>query len=119
MTTDEEGSLSETTTVINETRDGDRRTATANVEGKERFAFMSMLWAEAWNAKGLPGRIFRLYMMGLLAREHGAIKEEFKYKGIAEKLGLNPQTVASHIRRTKLALRESFRERAHAWGIID
>ena len=119
MTTDEEGSLSETTTVINETRDSDRRTAATNAEGKEMSAFMCMLWTEAWNTKGLPGRIFRLYMMGLLARQHGAIKEEFKYKGIANQLGLNPQTVASYIRRTKLALRKSFQERAHAWGIID
>ena len=119
MTTDDEGFLSETTTGINETRDSDRRTAATNAEDKEKIAFMCMLWTEAWNTKGLQGRIFRLYMMGLLARKHGVIKDEFKYKGIANQLGLNPQTVASHIRRTKLALRESFMERAHAWGIID
>lgn len=119
VTADEEGCFCDTAPAIGETRDSDMRTAATYLEGKEKLAFMSILWAEAWNTKGLPGRIFRLYMMGLLARQHGAIKEEFKYKGIANQLGLNTQTVASHIRRTKLALRKSFQERAHAWGIID
>ena len=116
---DEEGYLSNTTTVIGETRDSDRRTAATNVEAKERRSFGRMLWAEAWNTPGQRGTILRYYMMGLLAREQGTNNEEFKYKGIARKLGLNPNTVASEIRRAKLSLRESFLERAQAWGIVD
>lgn len=119
MTIDEEEYLSDTTAIIGETRDSDRRTAATNVEGKERRSFSRKLWTEAWNTKGQRGRILRLYMMGLLTREQGTTNEEFKYAGIVRKLGLNPNTVASEIRRAKLSLRESFLERAHAWGIVD
>lgn len=119
MISDDDAYLSDTTTGINETRDSDRRTAATNVEAKERRSFGRMLWAEAWNTPGQRGTILRYYMMGLLMREQGTNKEEFKYKGIAHKLGLNPNTVASEIRRAKLSLRESFLEHAQAWGIVD
>ncbi len=119
MTIDEGGDLYNPTTDNCETRDCDRKTAATNVEEEEKRVFMRVLWAEAFNIKGLRGQIFRLYMVGLMARANRTSDDEFKYKGIARKLSLNPQTVASHIRRTKLALRKSFLSLAHVRGIIE
>ncbi len=89
------------------------------MEQYEEEVFKHKLWKSAWNTKGLNGEIFRLYMLGFVSRANGVLKEESKYKGIADRLGMNPSTVASHIRRTKLALRKSYQSLAHTWGIIE
>ena len=111
---EKEGYIFGATNGVNEIRDSDRRTPVSAIERREKEKFQHMLWESGLKTN----EIFKLYMMGLMTRDQGYVKEEFKYKGIAKKLGLKQNTVASVIRRTKLALKMSFQSLAHTWGII-
>ena len=65
-----------------------------------------MLWQQAEKLTGVRGEVFHLYMLGLTYRsEHGGIAKAYTHEGIAQKLGLTPACVATHIHRAKLSLK--------------